>query len=504
MSKKFLFVNENIFTFNSGTEFSAMNRIKLFKQNNVDAKIVTRNYNPSLHQEIQKYGIADDDIINMYDYFQGEMGPKKHHEYLRYSNLVDKHEYKINGVDNNKSYIEKLGQRMSKVSIFPLTVGEIGNVDYYDNFGNVSSRDVFDYRGFKSKTIYMHPDGNIGHELVLNKAGDPVMEITHMNIGEQLMPTMYKLLNYKGKTLRFNTEDELYTFFLNEISDKDTVIINDRPSLTVAVGEVKATKHKYQIMHNEHTEDAAQAGNPKAKLFDNLTPLFDNYQNSYEGVITPTEAQRNDLAKRYPKMNFYSIFDAAIFEMHKPASDVTNHEITYMGRVFRDKNVAELISIIPAVKQTIPDVHLTMMGYFESAQFKNELDEIIKQLDIVDNVSMIDYKTGQDKQNVLEKTRVLVQSSKGEGLSMALIEGLAYGIPEVAYDVNYGPNEIIDNDKNGSLIESGDLGKFASQVIDILANDEKHKQQSDHAIEKADKFSADNVMKQWNQFFETI
>lgn len=203
-------------------------------------------------------------------------------------------------------------------------------------------------------------------------------------------------------------------------------------------------------------------------------------------------------------MNFYNIFDAAIFEMHKPASDVTNHEITYMGRVFRDKNVAELISIIPAVKQTIPDVHLTMMGYFESGQFKNELDEIIKQLDVADNVSMIDYKTGQDKQNILEKTRVLVQSSKGEGLSMALIEGLAYGIPEIAYDVNYGPNEIIDNDKNGSLVESGDLGRFASQVIDILANDEKHKQQSEHAIEKADKFSADNVMKQWNQFFETI
>ncbi|CAI2563431.1 Poly(ribitol-phosphate)alpha-N-acetylglucosaminyltransferase [Apilactobacillus kunkeei] len=504
MSKKFLFVNENIFTFNSGTEFSAMNRIKLFKQNNVDAKIVTRNFNPTLHQEIKKYGIDDSDIINMYDYFQGEMGPKKHHEYLRYSDLVDKHEYKINGIDNNKSYIEKLGERVAKVSIFPLTVGEIGNVDYYDNFGNISSRDVFDYRGFKSKTIYMHPDGNIGHELVLNRSGNPVIEITHMNIGEQLMPTMFKLLNYKEKTLRFNTEEELYTFFLNEISDKDTVIINDRPSLTVAVGEVNATKHKYQIMHNEHTEDPTQAGNPKAKLYDNLNPLFDHYQKTYEGVITPTEAQKNDLQKRYPKMKFFSVLDSAILEMHKPSSDVTNHEITYMGRVFRDKNVAELISIIPAIKQTIPDVHLTMMGYFESAEFKNELEEIIKQLNIADNVSMVDYKTGKDRENILEKTRILVQSSKGEGLSMSLIEGLSYGIPEVAYDINYGPNEIIDNGKNGYLIPSGDLGKFASQVIDILGNDDKHKQQSEYALKKADKFSADNVMEQWKQLFKTI
>lgn len=203
-------------------------------------------------------------------------------------------------------------------------------------------------------------------------------------------------------------------------------------------------------------------------------------------------------------MNFFSVLDSAILEMHKPSSDVTNHEITYMGRVFRDKNVAELISIIPAIKQTIPDVHLTMMGYFESAEFKNELEEIIKQLNIADNVSMVDYKTGKDRENILEKTRILVQSSKGEGLSMSLIEGLSYGIPEVAYDINYGPNEIIDNGKNGYLIPSGDLGKFASQVIDILGNDDKHKQQSEYALKKAEKFSADNVMEQWKQLFKTI
>ncbi len=504
MTKKFLFVNENIFTFNSGTEFSAMNRIKLFKQNHIDAKIVTRNFNPSLHQEIKKYGLDDSDVINMYDYFQGEMGGKTHHEYLRYSNLVDKHEFKINGVDNNKSYIERLGQRVAKVSIFPLTVGEIGNVDYYDNFGNVASRDVFDYRGFKSKEIYMHPDGNIGHELIFNTNGVPVMEITHMNVGEQLMPTMFKLLNYHGKTYRFNTEDELYTFFLDEISDEETVVINDRPSLTVVVSEMKSTNHKYQVMHNEHTENPAEAGNKKAKLFNNLIPLFESNSDSYSGVIVPTDEQRNDLAKRFHKMNFYTIFDTAILEMHQPETEVTNHEITYMGRVFRDKNVTELLSIIPAIKQSVPDVHLTMMGYFESAQFKNELDEIIKQLDIKDNVSMVDYKTGKDKDKILRDTRVLVQSSKGEGLSMALIEGLAYGIPEVAYDVNYGPNQIIDDQRNGFLVPAGDLGTFAGKVLSVLNDNNLHKTQSDFAIVQADKFSADNVMKQWNEFFKTI
>ncbi|AYF92095.1 glycosyltransferase [Apilactobacillus bombintestini] len=504
MTKKFLFINENIFTFNSGTEFSAMNRLKLFRKNNIDAKIITRNYNPSFHQEIHKYGINDDEVLNMYDFFQHATGKKRHHEYLRYSNLIDKHGYKIHGIDNNKSYIERLGQRVAKVSIFPLTVGEIGNVDYYDNFGNVASRDVYDYRGFKSKEIYMHPDGNIGHELILDTTGKPVMEITHMNIGNQLFPTMFKLLNYKGKTYRFNTEDDLFTFFLNEICDDDCILINDRPSLTNVVANVDSTTQKYQMLHTQHTANSAEAHNPQANLMGNLVPLFSQQFSKYKGVIVATPQQRDDLAKRYPKGKFYSIFDTAILDMPKPSDAMKSHEITYMGRMFKDKSVDELLTIIPAIKQVIPDIHLTMVGYFESVDYKKELDAIIKQLKITDNVSLVDYKLGKDKAQILSNTRVLLQTSKGEGLSMSLVEGLSYGVPEVAFDVNYGPNEIIDNDQNGYLIPNNDLAVFANRVINLLTHDDIYQRFHENAIKKAEKFSADKVMKQWNEFIKSI
>ncbi|GAA6113460.1 accessory Sec system glycosyltransferase Asp1 [Apilactobacillus apinorum] len=499
MTKQYLFVNENIFTFNSGTEFSAMNRAKLFKKNGINAKIVTRNYNPSLHQEIEKYGIDDDQVLNMYDYFQNHTDKKTHHEYLRYSPLVDKHDYKINGVDNNSSYIERLGQRIAKVSIFPLTVGEIGNIDYYDNFGNVASQDIFDYRGFKSKEVYMHPAGGIGHELVFDKNGNVVIEITHMNVGDHVLPSMYKLLNYKGKTYRFNTEDDLFAFFLEEISDKNTVIINDRPSLTTVVAKLNTDAPKYQYLHNVHTENATEANNPNAILFNNLYPLFDEFFGKFAGIIVPTDKQRKDLEKRYPMGKFYNIFDSA-FDLMDNIKPVSNHNITYMGRVFRDKNISELLTIIPAIQQQIPDVHLNIMGYFESADYKNELDAIIKQLKIENAVSLLDYKVNPDKDKILRDTRVLVQTSMGEGLSMSLVEGLSYGIPEVAYDVNYGPNEIIENNVNGFLIEPKDIASLAKQVIELLNNQDTYERMHDQSITKSIKFNPDNVFEQWKTF----
>lgn len=501
MTKQYLFVNENIFTFNSGTEFSAMNRAKLFQQNGLDAKIVTRNFNPSLHQEIEKYGIADDQVINMYDYFQHATFKKNHHEYLRYSSLVDKHDYKINGVDNNSSYIERLGQRIAKVSIFPLTVGEIGNIDYYDNFGNVASQDVFDYRGFKSKTIYMHPAGGVGHELVLDQDGNVVIEITHMNVGEQVLPSMYKLINYKGKTYRFNSENELFAFFLDEISDENTVIINDRPSLTSVVANLKTDAPKYQYLHNVHTEKAEEASNRNAMLFNNLYPLFDEFFGKYAGIIVPTEKQKQDLQKRYPMGNFFNIYDAA-FSLNPDIKPVNNHNITYMGRVFKDKNIGELLTIIPAIQQQVPDVHLNVMGYFESAEYKNELDAIIKQLKIENAVSLLDYKLQSEKEQILLNTRVLVQASLGEGLSMSLVEGLHYGLPEVAYNVNYGPNEIIENNVNGFLVAPKDIAGLAQKVIEVLNNQDTYERMHDQAITKSEKFSSDRVFAQWKPFLE--
>ena len=64
------FVNENIFSMNSGTEFSAAQRLRLFKDHDVPAKILTRNYNPLLIDDLKRVKLTQSDVLNMYDYFQ--------------------------------------------------------------------------------------------------------------------------------------------------------------------------------------------------------------------------------------------------------------------------------------------------------------------------------------------------------------------------------------------------------------------------------------------------
>lgn len=70
MSAMNYFINENVFTFNSGTEFSALKRLRLFRAHQRPAKIVTRNYNANLSADLERLDLSHADVVNMYDYFQ--------------------------------------------------------------------------------------------------------------------------------------------------------------------------------------------------------------------------------------------------------------------------------------------------------------------------------------------------------------------------------------------------------------------------------------------------
>ena len=64
------FLNDGIQENKSGIEHAQMKRLQLFKQFKQPAKIVTRQYSNELHLVTKHAGIADEDFVNLFDYFQ--------------------------------------------------------------------------------------------------------------------------------------------------------------------------------------------------------------------------------------------------------------------------------------------------------------------------------------------------------------------------------------------------------------------------------------------------
>lgn len=71
-------IGENVFSLNSGTEFSQFQRLHALKRAGHEVKIVTRNYNRFLSQNLKQHGLDQQDSINMYDFFQKTLNqPRK-------------------------------------------------------------------------------------------------------------------------------------------------------------------------------------------------------------------------------------------------------------------------------------------------------------------------------------------------------------------------------------------------------------------------------------------
>ncbi|MFT8878658.1 MAG: glycosyltransferase [Oenococcus sp.] len=501
----FYFVSENIFSFNSGTEFSQAKRVQLFNAKGQQAFYVAHDYNPSFHQSAKQLDLPDDQLLNMYDYFQNALSVTRRQIPVRFARTIPKRDYHIDGIDANYSLIKSHGRIIARATIAPLTVGLMGNMIYYDRFGNTAATDYWDWRGFKSSTQYFHPDGQPGPQIFFDPAGRKVMEVIRMNISGQLFPTMYRLFNYHGRDWRFDSENDLFIFFMNEIlsqQSESSVIINDRPSMIDAVAHIHGAMAKFQYLHDGHTVDS---DNPlRGRLSDVLTPLFTADASAFTGVITATEAQRKILARRFPKMAFYCAPDTFVPQQllqTRPQSLTGRrlHHLIYFGRLSEEKHPEQAIYALSAIRKKIPDVSLEFRGYASSADFLASLKKIVADKDLSDAVVFADYALGPVLWQSLDQAQMVIQTSTGEGFSMSLIEAMAHGLPAAAYHANFGPDVIIQNGENGFLVKNGSYADLAAAVVKVFQDNALWQHLSAGAYQTAHRYDADSVWRAWQQ-----
>ena len=77
-----------------------------------------------------------------------------------------------------------------------------------------------------------------------------------------------------------------------------------------------------------------------------------------------------------------------------------------------------------------------------------------------------------------------------------------FGVPCIAFDVDVGPREIIQDGKNGFLIENRNVDLMIKKLDEILENIDKRKNMQVYAQETSEKFYAKNVIERWYNLFK--
>lgn len=169
------------------------------------------------------------------------------------------------------------------------------------------------------------------------------------------------------------------------------------------------------------------------------------------------------------------------------------HKIVSVGRLEIQKNRRLLIEAFSDVNKCYPDYTLDIYG--EGSQ-ENELRALINDLKLGEKVFLHGNVTDVHKQ--IADAEIFVLSSDYEGLSNALLEAMAMGLPCIATDCA-GSSDIIDNDINGVIIPIQDRKAMVEAIERLVSSEALRRKFSERAIDSMKRFKVDSVVDQWEK-----
>lgn len=169
-----------------------------------------------------------------------------------------------------------------------------------------------------------------------------------------------------------------------------------------------------------------------------------------------------------------------------------------VGRLDYQKGFEYLIDAWHVVARKHPDWQLDIYG---EGPLRQQLQEQIDGLHLDDNVSLCGRTSNVSK--AYTEHSVYVMSSRAEGLGLVLLEAASCGLPLIAFDCPSGPSEIVEDGKNGFLVEKvGDVQTMADRICHLIENEALRRQMGEKARQMVQRFSVEAIRKQWMDLFD--
>jgi glycosyltransferase involved in cell wall biosynthesis len=137
--------------------------------------------------------------------------------------------------------------------------------------------------------------------------------------------------------------------------------------------------------------------------------------------------------------------------------------VVAVGRLTREKGFDTLLHAVPAIRAVRPDARVVILG---DGPYRDDLLRLRAELGLTDIVALPGFV--DDVGAVLEQADVLAAPSHIEGLPMAVIEAMAWGLPVVVSDIP-GHRDLVPDGSTGLCVPLGDAAALAAGVLATLA-----------------------------------
>lgn len=216
-------------------------------------------------------------------------------------------------------------------------------------------------------------------------------------------------------------------------------------------------------------------------------------------IVTLTEKDKFNYINAYKNLTEDNVIHIPNWVELNTASgqySIESKKIVTVGRFSKEKGYDLLVEVAKKFLSVKKDWQWDIYGE-EDDVIAVDLKNKINQYALKDRLKLKGLSS--EKKQMYEDYSFYVMTSKVEGLPLVLLEALSYKLPLISFDCQTGPSDIINDGKNGYLIEPFDMDTMTEKMLYLADNVEKRKYFSNNAEDSLSHFSKESVVEKWEE-----
>lgn len=216
---------------------------------------------------------------------------------------------------------------------------------------------------------------------------------------------------------------------------------------------------KVASLHNCHYKDPEDPG---SGIRPSYRPLLDRPRGVDE-IVCLTEQQRAELRRDVP-----GAVVRAIRYPGRPARETGVEKdprlVVLVAQLIERKRVDHAVRAFAGVVPAFPSARLEVYG---DGPERANLERLVDDLGLAGSVRLMGYSL--DVGEAQARALCTLMTSEFEGYARVINESLVRGTPVVAYDVRYGPRDLIRHEVDGLLVDVHEPDALAGAIRRMLA-----------------------------------
>jgi len=232
-----------------------------------------------------------------------------------------------------------------------------------------------------------------------------------------------------------------------------------------------------------------------------LAPAFRSIWKKASVLVTCSEGLKERALLFMPSVPIDVIPNGVELDRFYPAENAEKSEeirLLTVGRLSVTKRIEMLIEAVEILHRTACKVRLTVVG---GGQMEQQLRKIAAERELRDVIKITGRMDSKKMPEVYRQSDIFISASMQEGMSNAMLEAMASGLPIVTTRCE-GLAELING--NGIIVEQENIEDIAKAIKQLVDDTELRKQMSTAARKQAEKFDWANVAQRYIEQYRKI